>query len=210
MTQGTPVTLDEITARLEAYTEKYTSLIGEILQADGGNGYPADFMVLPLLNRSTKLVSGFLTLIKEQNYLCAIPLIRLQLDNALRYYATALVDNPDGLVLDFLKGKPINKMKDRKHQQMRDGYLADQLNKELPGVKSIYTSTSGYVHLSDKHFFVTITPSGKDAGRMKFGNGPDLFTLVDRINFVNQMVQCSEVVYRLIEEWKNFKQNKTQ
>src|SRR5258706_16465596 len=107
-----PVTINDLILRLEGQKEEYKKSIGEILQADGENLYAMDLISLPVLNRSTKLLSGFAALIRDENYLCAIPLIRLQLDNSLRFYATFLVSPIDAFVQEFLKGTPIRKLKD--------------------------------------------------------------------------------------------------
>ena len=96
--ENKPVILNDIIHQLKEYKEEYKKCIGQILQADGQNLYSMDLIALPVLNRSTRLVSGFTTLIREENYLCAIPLIRLQLDNSLRFYATFLVSSIDTFV----------------------------------------------------------------------------------------------------------------
>lgn len=209
MNIGPPITLKEIIVELETYAEKYTTCIGELIQSDSQRIRSVDLLALPVLNRSTRLVSGFLSLIENQNYLCAIPLIRLQLDNSIRFYSTYLVNDPGALILEFLKGTPITKMKDRSNQTMSDSYLASELDKLFPGVKKIYRDTSGFIHLSDKHFYSTIDQSTENAGRMAFGDGPDLFTYPEQVNFVNQMVQTSELVLKVIESWKLYKQSQS-
>ncbi|RLT69347.1 hypothetical protein D7V92_11160 [Parabacteroides sp. CH2-D42-20] len=56
-----------------------------------GNGlYTLDLMASAIANRAIALNQGFTILVQENNYLCALPLIRMQLDNCLRFYATVL------------------------------------------------------------------------------------------------------------------------
>jgi len=203
-----PVTLNDVISQLEGYKKEYLNCIGEILQADGGSLFSMDLITLPVLNRSTRLISGFITLIQEENYLCAIPLVRLQLDNSLRFYATFLVSGIDAFIQDFLKGTPIRKIKDRDGKRMQDHYLVEKLNASFPGVAKLYEDTSGYVHLSDRHFFATISKKESDKGRMFFGDGPDHFTNDERVNFAYQMRECSELLLIFVNEWKHVKKSK--
>lgn len=43
---------------------------------------------------------------------------------------------------------------------MFDGYLVDRLSKEFPWIREVYRQTSGFVHLSEKHFFSTVESVG--------------------------------------------------
>ena len=207
MNEMKPITLNDLIIRLNNCSNDFLTIIGEIIQADHGNLYKADLFVLPLLNRSIKLLEGFLLLTKEKNYLCAIPLIRLQLDNSLRFHAANLVSKPQEVFDAFLNGKPINQLKTKSGQRLSDGFLASSLNKLFPGVKKLYTDTSGYVHLSDKHFYSTIIRKPDDQGRMSFGGGADHFTYEEEVNITYQMVNCSELVLTVVDSWKNFKKN---
>jgi len=161
MNDGIPVTLEALITKLNGYINKLTDTIGAIMQADGQRVYSVDFFALPLLNRSVKLLDGFLLLMKDKNYLCAIPLIRLQLDNSLRFYATMLATSPQDVVDAFMNGNPFHKLKDRNGEKMTDSHLATELDKLFPGVKKLYSDTSGYVHLSDSHFYAIIIRSGE-------------------------------------------------
>ena len=53
-------------------------------EVDKGNVYPVDLRVNAVLHRSTNLVRGFALLIEQRNFICAAPLLRLQIDNCLR------------------------------------------------------------------------------------------------------------------------------
>ena len=103
------------------------------------------------------LVSGFCDLIERKNFICAAPLVRLMLDNLLRFYAVWLVDKPHDFATEILiEGKEIRKIKDRNGKKMTDKYLADQLSKEYKWISNTYRETSGYIHLSSKHYFNTV------------------------------------------------------
>lgn len=203
-----PISLEDVKNSLSGYLEQFRTWSFDLAKADGGNMYPADMMIQPILNRGIKLISGFLALMDINNFLCAIPLIRFQLDNALRYYATYLVDTPERLVLDWAGGTAIGKMKDRDNQKMTDTYLASKLDSIFPGVKTLYANTSGYVHLSESHFYAIMAKHGKNKGRIVMGSTEDLFSNDEQINFSFQMAETSKLVLLLLEDWKNQKERK--
>ena len=118
--------------------------------------YLADFYVMGALRRVLALVKGFRSQIEERNFLCAAPLVRMQLDTALRVYALSLVSNREEVAKQLLDGIPLSKLKDAKGQKLRDAYLVDQLSETYAWVKPLYAETSGFVHLSERHFFTSI------------------------------------------------------
>ncbi len=138
-----------------------------IMEADDNGIYGLDLLAQAVLHRSLMLTSGFSDLIEKRNYTCAAPLVRFQLDNALRFYASSLVDNPHDFAIEVVvKGERIDKMKDRDGERMRDWYLASKLTEHHPWVKNVYDETSGFVHFSHKHFYNSSRLA--DGGRLQF------------------------------------------
>jgi hypothetical protein len=131
-----------------------------------------DLFIWSVLKRSVSLVYGFTTLIREQNLVCAAPLIRLQIDNLLRYRAAFMVDDQDEFVLKVWSGTPIRKIKDRNGNVMTDAHLKQEMSKDFVGLREVYGKTSGYIHLSEEHFFNTIRASAKGEGRIEIFVGP--------------------------------------
>jgi hypothetical protein len=78
-------------------------------------------------------------------------LVRMHLDTAFRFFASLLVDNRNAFATAVFEGTAIPKLKDRNGQPMRDAYLVDNLEKEFPGVRNVYDTACGYVHLSFTH-----------------------------------------------------------
>ena len=118
-----------------------------------GAHYPMDFLVVAVLNRSLALTRGFCDLIESRNFLAAAPLIRLQLDSCLRFWAALSVPNPNDVADEILKGTPVSHLKDRDGKKMNDGYLKKRLAEKYPWVSEVYEHTSGFIHLSEKHIF---------------------------------------------------------
>ena len=114
------------------------------------------------------MIGGFCDLIPK-NYVCAAPLVRLQLDNVLRFSALWLVSDSQDFVTKVLEGKQINKLRDRDGQRMTDRNLVDKMKARHPGVEQVYDDTCGYVHLSDAHLFHTFSMTGERSMHMEIG-----------------------------------------
>ncbi len=117
-----------------------------------------DIYAFMVLKRSLSLVFGFANMIRAGNLLCAAPLIRLQIDNLLRFRAAFLACNQSQFVVDVIQGKTIRQLKDRTGKKMTDAHLQDVLSSEYAWLKDVYKKTSGYVHLSEEHFFNAVRP----------------------------------------------------
>ena len=112
-----------------------------------------DYLSIAVLNRSLALTRGFCDLIESGNFLAAAPLIRLQLDSCLRFFAAFSAPNPNEIAEEVLRGNHINKIKDRDGQPMSDANLKNKLAKKHPWILTVYENTSGFIHLSNKHIF---------------------------------------------------------
>jgi hypothetical protein len=135
---------------------------------------PIDIYSLMVLRRSISLVYGFTELIRSNNFMCAVPLIRFQIDNLLRFRAAFLVDNQSKFVVDVLQGKEVRKLKDRSGKNMTDAYLQDLLENEYSWLKEVYKKTSGYIHLSESHFYNTLrSKKNGQKGTVEIYIGPD-------------------------------------
>lgn len=115
-----------------------------------------------IARRSCALTSGFKSLLKDRNSLCALALVRMQLDNSLRLYAGFFSKDRNKFSKDVLGGMPINKMRSDDNQKMSDNYLAKRVSEIYPWVLPVYKKSSGYIHFSAEHI--------KEAFRRKEGN----------------------------------------
>jgi hypothetical protein len=139
-----------------------------------GESIPIDIYALMVLKRSISLVFGFTGMIRNQNFVCASPLIRLQIDNLLRFRAAFMVGNQSQFVVDVIQKKEVRRLKDRHGKNMTDAYLQEVLMLEYPWLKEMYKNTSGYIHLSDQHFYNTLRASeSRREGALDIYIGPD-------------------------------------
>jgi hypothetical protein len=140
---------------LEADRKTLVEMALEMCQAHGGDVYPLDLYANGAINRSLALSAGFQSLIEQRNILCAGAILRLQIDTAIRFYASFIVDDPHSFATDVLKGVAVRKLKDRCDQFMTDAYLVKCLKPEYGWIDRVYETTSGYIHMSDVHIAST-------------------------------------------------------
>ena len=167
-----------------------------------GTQYPFDLLAYAVLNRSLALLNGFSDLIKSSNFIAAAPLLRLQLDNCLRFYAGYLVTDPHDFAIQVLSGKAVKNQKSSDGKALSDYYLCKMLSVEYPWVLDVYKNTSGYIHLSEKHILhsVRIADDGKG---LKISIGEtDRFVPTDLyLEVIEAFKTTTEIVLRFVYSW---------
>ncbi len=116
----------------------------------------ADFFIFGALRRTLAQARGFRDLIEARNFPCAAAILRLQIDTAMRINALSLVDDPDTTCKAVLDGEQFNRLKDRDGKKMSDAYLREKLATDHAWISPVYERTSDFVHLSGRHFEVSI------------------------------------------------------
>lgn len=134
--------------KLKSYEKKIFDIAKKMFEPGKVFLYPLDILANAVMNRSVALIDGFCGQIENENFICAAPLIRLQLDNLLRFYASFIVQDPHNFALKVFKGIEIRKLKDSNSIKMTDRYLVSRLSKEYSWIENVYRETSGYIHLS--------------------------------------------------------------
>jgi hypothetical protein len=162
------LSLEECIARLRDRVRLLWEAGERLLNTPGGKLVSSDMLVAALVNRSMGLIRGFCSMITG-NYICAAPLVRLQLENLLRFSALWLVDDRDDFTAKVISGAQINKLKDRDGKQMNDGYLAQRMNERIPGLAQVYKAACGYIHFSDAHLYHTLVSTGERSVRIEIG-----------------------------------------
>jgi hypothetical protein len=145
-----------------------------MVEAYDGAVYGMDLLATAALNRSLAHISGFQTLVGQRNLTCAGALMRLQLDTAMRFYASFIVDDPHRFALDVLDGQHVRRMRDSDGNFMTDAYLKEKLGDLYEWVPRVYDHTSGYVHFSSVHMLSAFSPKPE--------SDPSKLTLVGKIS----------------------------
>jgi hypothetical protein len=130
---------------------KFTKLGEEIERANNNSPYVIDSLAYAVINRAIQLTDAYVTLANINNYISAIPFIRMQLDNALRFFAIMQVTDANDFFFYFMDGKPVCRYKSHSGEKLSDSYLATKLDAIFPGVLRLYKDTCDYVHLSKQH-----------------------------------------------------------
>lgn len=160
------------------------------------NVYPMDILANAILNRSASLIDGFVLLIKENNYICAGHLVRIHLDSLLRLSAAWMVEKPNEFALKILNGEQINKIKDKDGNLMTDKHLVKALSSDYPWIENVYKESSGFIHLSYKHFYMSTGLETKESNVLELSiSKKDRFVPdISRIEAIEAMIEITNCI----------------
>ncbi|MCX2740530.1 hypothetical protein [Pontibacter anaerobius] len=193
--------VEEGLKRLESLDKVVIEAAKEMVHDE--NMYPLDLLANAVLNRTLSTISGFVLLTRANNFNCAAHLIRLHLDNLLRFSAAWIVDNPHDFAMKVLSGEQINHLKDISGNKMHDGYLVDQLSVKYPWVKRVYKETSGFVHLSHKHIFNSTKLKDIEQRTIAFSISKEDYFVDDqlRVEATELMIEITNCICDFIKGW---------
>lgn len=131
----------------------------------------ADFFIFGALRRTLAQARGFRDLINARNFPCAAAILRLQLDTAMRVNALSIVDDVDDVdaaCRAVLDGEQFNRLKDRDGNRLSDAHIRKKLAETHLWISPVYERTSDFVHLSGKHFEVSIARTDDETRMVYF------------------------------------------
>lgn len=148
----------DLVTRLERIERLENELIrkGAGIVGTGTDLSHADFFIFGALRRTLAQARGFRDLITARNFPCAAAILRLQIDTAMRVNALSMVDDVDAVCKAVLDGEQFNRLKDRDGVKLSDAHIRKKLAETHPWIGPVYERTSDFVHLSGKHFEVSI------------------------------------------------------
>lgn len=183
-----------------------------MFQADKKNIYPLDLFLLGITKRSLSLISGFLSLMRKDNYLAAASLVRLHLDNLLQIYALFIVKNPHDISINIMRGKKrMRDYSDRDNRKMTDNYLAkkffsDKNNEKFTGLKEVYGETSKFIHFSEKHIFSIVSSVSKKKKEFSFVISDEVKVPKEKkIEIIKCMEKITEGQFKYLIGWAETK-----
>jgi len=118
--------------------------------------FELDILAFGAAKRAISATSALKLLVESWNLVTARTLLRTHIDTALRFSAAWLVDNPHDFAKKIIAGERLDKIKDRKGNQMRDAYLVERMAAARPWLPEVYKQLSGFVHFSGSHVFASI------------------------------------------------------
>lgn len=174
-----------------------------------------DLFCTSVLNRSVNIIRGYTTLMRDNNFIAAAPLVRVQLDSLLRFYSTFLVDeNIDKYALRIIRGEQINKIKDRNGKKMHDSHLCAEYS-SLPGkkwVKQVYEAGSSHIHLSNSatQSASTINNEQERIINMTIGKHDSFIPDEQKYGSAFFMLKITEELIEQMDKWRKQKQTYSQ
>jgi hypothetical protein len=209
--QMTPIIEKELAKLRTKRVEHF--VVGRALMGPRGSGlYKLDLLALAVLDRSLSLLRGFCDLVETTNMIAAAPLLRCQLDNGMRFFASTLVADPHDFAGKVAKGVAVRTIKDRSGKRMMDNYLVAQLSLKVPWLKSLYDQACGYVHLSEQHIFNTVGIPNED-GMTTIGiTGQDGSVWTERqyVEAIGAFSASTKLVLELLEGWAQARRQQTE
>lgn len=188
---------------LNSLNDSHLNKAQKLMEAGGSKIHVLDMLAIPIYNRSMALIDGFITLI-DNNFICAAPIIRMQLDNFLRFYASTLVDDISEFVLRVMDGERISSFKDfNTGKKLSDAYLVKKVTVKVPWIPKLYQETSGYIHFSSKHIYNSAHSDKKDSMiiKMKVGKEDSIIPLELKIEAVDAMIEITKLLLDSLGRW---------
>jgi hypothetical protein len=110
-----------------------------------------------ILNRTINLNRGFVSLVRDNNYITAAPLVRINVDSLLRLFAATQSEyNYEQFAKLVREGTKIENLYDKKRKtKLKDSELSRRLSmiEGFSWIQEIYRIGSGFVHLSNQHIY---------------------------------------------------------
>jgi len=197
-------------AELESLRKAQLDIAKNIMTAYGGAAYALDLYILGAINRSMYLSVSFAEMIKQGNAMCAIPILRLQMDSVMRVSAFWVVSEPHQFVGQILKGKKLNEFKSKDDKKLTDQYLHTRLSEEYKNFSKVYDHTSGFIHLSEKHMFAQVESMDETERTIQISIGPPKhsdWAEKDVVEVANGFIEVSKILNKYCEGWFKTKNN---
>lgn len=119
-----------------------------------------DFLLIAALNRTVNISKAYTTLIRDNNFIAAAPLVRINIDTLLRLYASIISEfDRNTFASKVMDGELIKKMKLKGTKKyLRDDTLYLELSKTegMEWVEDIYKAGSSFIHLEKSHIFSSL------------------------------------------------------
>lgn len=119
-----------------------------------------DFLLIAALNRTVNISKAYTTLIRDNNFIAAAPLVRINIDTLLRLYASIISEYDRNTFASKVMGGELIKRMTLKGTKIKlnDEILHLELSKieGMEWVTDIYKAGSSFVHLEKSHIFSSL------------------------------------------------------
>lgn len=162
-----------------------------------------DFLLIAALNRTVNISKAYTTLIRDNNFIAAAPLVRINIDTLLRLYASIISEfDRNTFALKVMGGEMINKMKlNGKNIELRDSTLYSELSKieGMEWVADIYKAGSSFIHFEKSHIFSSLKIENDEDKKVKMTIGfNDAF--VPESEKIGSVVWMNKIIDSIIQQ----------
>lgn len=179
---------------LEESKEYYMGLVVEF-QNTFYNNTDYFFFMSSAINRAMNINRGFTTLTKDDNYSCAIPLMRLMIDNCMRFWGISLVDDKHDYIRVWGSGEKISTIKDRNGKKLTDKHLSECFALLYRCVDKTYNDACAFVHFSEQNLYITAKVDKQKERRVDLRiDGYDHFPETTKNNIDKWMLYLNNVL----------------
>jgi hypothetical protein len=196
---------------LEELSKKHGEIGNSLYHACNASFFPADILAFSVLERSLQLLKGFCLLMRNGGYVCAVPLLRMQLDSGLRFSAVVTMDDPHRTAQLVMDGKALRDIKGMDGEKMTDTLLVKRLSVNNPQIQDVYDAACSYVHFSKEHFVLFAARSkkiSKDGNReICIGDDDAHIPMGNKLGLINDFKVITKAVLNLVEHWCSYRHN---
>lgn len=193
--------LEELLRQLDLEFKEHSRIVRLIIDRFGMTPYTQ--FCISISNRTINMNRGFITLVKESNFISAAPLVRLSLDSLLRIFASIHSEfDTEEFAQKVLSGEQIRKMKFHgNNSKMLDANLVRKMADipSLDWIQSLYDRGSAYVHFSINHIEISRSEKG---GYYKTGISlnDEFVEEVEKVGAAHYMLQISKGIRYFMED----------
>ncbi len=196
---------------LEELSKKHAEIGNSLYHACNSSLFPADILAFSVLERSLQLLKGFCLLMRNEGYVCAVPLLRMQLDSLLRFSGIVTMDDPHGTAQLVMNGKALRNIKGMDGEKMTDKRLVKRFSVKNPQIQVVYDATCSYVHFSREHFALFLARCKKiseDGNReICIGHDDANIQMENKLGLINNFKVITKAVINLLEHWCSYRHN---
>ena len=149
--------------------------------------------------RAYQLNKGFISLVSTGNYLCACPLVRIQLETVLSLWASLIADN--NYTERMLLGKSVDKSK-HNGNYLSNSYLVSTLCEFInkPSLKELWDKGNNYLHPSYSSISKTIH---RENNQIILENLECNLSKSDLEQLTNEMLEINLAYIPILKEYKD-------
>lgn len=204
--------LESQLVQIENKSKAITNM-GKQLLAITPNTEVFDMFLISVLNRTVNLNKAFVQLIRDNNFIAAAPMIRINLDTLLRTYASGICEfDRNTFALKVISGEKIRKMKIIGTKTlMQDVNLVERISnvKNMEWVKEIYDTGNSFIHFSDNIIFTSSKINNNEERIVEFTIGTN-DSFIEMETKLNSVIWMNKIIDSIVVQSQIYMYEKCQ